>query len=672
MINLPEFYNYNIVVLSNLIAVIGFYVTLTINEQIVHSIRRRTNIWLITAALSTGLTTWTLHFVSMMAFSVPIPIQYNISLMFLSMIPAILAAYAAFYILYKISRHWWTFGAASIIISLGIALTHDIGMMSIIIDSDIQYDPFYRFLAISTAIAASYAAIRFFYYFTQKRNVRLKIIASLLMGSAISGMHYISMYSADFYVSGGFVLPEQNQPSSDMLVVLILLPAIMIFLFITILSFLDRRTAIQLAYTDDLTNLPNRRSLKQFVHARTTPLNLPIALVIIDIDNFKWINETYGYESGNELLTEFASRLKKAIPENSIAARIEGNKFAVAIPGTFSHQEIRTLLTKQFSSLLKSFHAFGEPTPITFSAGVALAPEHGSNCNILILNAEQALRHVKNNGKNELVVYNSNFHNQDKERHIAMSFQSALENGEFYLCYQPKFNLHTGKIDSAEALIRWESPVHGFVSPAKFIPIAEKNGFIFDLTKWILNEACRQMKIWQHDHHLIERIAVNISAPMFLSDRLIEIVKYTLQAHDLNPRHLELEITETSIMQQFDNALNVIDALKKEGVSISLDDFGTGVSSLTYLKMLPIHILKIDKSFIDDVHTSYEDKALVEMIIQLAKLFDLTVIAEGVEKVEQLNVLKELGCDYIQGYFISRPERAEVLNAHYGRREYKS
>lgn len=335
-------------------------------------------------------------------------------------------------------------------------------------------------------------------------------------------------------------------------------------------------------------------------------------------------------------------------------------------------KSIFTRLTKQCSSLLKSFHAFGEPTSITFSAGVAPAPEHGSNCNILLLNAEQALRHVKNNGKNELVVYNSNFHNQDKERHIAMSFQSALENGEFYLCYQPKFNLHTGKIDSAEALIRWESPVHDFVSPAKFIPIAEKIGFIFDLTKWILNEACRQMKIWQHDHHLIERIAVNISAPMFLSDRLIEIVKHTLQAHDLSARHLELEITETSIMQQFDNALNVIDALKKEGVSISLDDFGTGVSSLTYLKMLPIHILKIDKSFIDDVHTSYEDKALVEMIIQLAKLFGLTIIAEGVEKGEQLNVLKELGCDYIQGYFIGRPERGEVLNTRYGRREYKS
>lgn len=668
MITLPYFYEHNIVALSILIAVIGFYVTLTMNERIVHSIiQGSTNIWLITASLSMGLTIWMLYFVSMMAFS--IPIQYNTSLTILSIIPAILAAYAAFYILYKINKSWWTFSAASIIISLGSFLMHYIGTMALVIDSEIVYKPFYRSLAIIITIAASYAALRFFYYFTQKRDRRIKVTASLLMAAAISAMQYIGMYSAELYVPEGFVIPEQNQSSSDILVVLILLPAGMLFFFITMLSFLDRRTAMRLAYTDDLTNLPNRRSLERFVHSRTTPLNLPIAVVIIDIDNFKWINETYGYESGNELMTEFALRLKKSIKENSIAARIEGNKFAVAIPGTFSHQEIRTLLSKQFCSLLKSFHAFGEPTSITFSAGVALAPEHGSNCNVLIVNAEQALRHVKNNGKNEIVVYNSTFHNQDTERQIAMSFRSALENGEFYLCYQPKFNLYTEKVDSAEVLVRWESPVHGFVSPAKFIPIAEKNGFIFDLTKWILNEACGQMKIWQRDYHLIERIAVNISAPMFLSDRLIDIVKHTLQTHDLNAKHLELEITETSIMQQFDSALNVIDTLKKEGISISLDDFGTGVSSLTYLKMLPIHTLKIDKSFIDDVHTSYEDKALVEMIIQLAKLFGLTVIAEGVEKEDQLNILKELDCDFIQGYFISKPERADVLDTRYGRKE---
>jgi diguanylate cyclase (GGDEF)-like protein len=672
MITLPEFYEYDIVVLSILITVIGSYVTLSMNERIVHSTRGRTNIWLETAALSLGLTIWTMHFVSMMSFSLPIQIQYNIPWTIASMIPAILAAYAAFYTLYKIKRRWWTFGAASIITGLGIVMMHYIGMRSLTVSADIVYHPISIILSIVIAITAAYAAIRFFYYFTHKRGVRLKIIASLLMGAAISGMHYTGMHAADFCVPAGFAIPEQNQSTPDMLVAFILLPSGMFFLFMTALSLLNRRTAMQFAYTDDLTSLPNRRSLEQFIHARTTPLNLPIAVIVIDIDNFKWVNETYGYENGNELITEFASRLKKSTTGNGIAARIEGNKFALALPGTYSSREILTILTKQFISLQESFYAFGEPVLITFSAGVTLAPEHGSNCNSLILNAERALQHVKNNGKNEIIMYNSNFHKQDMERQIAMSFRSALENGEFYLCYQPKFNLHTGKVDSVEALVRWESPVHGFVSPGKFIPIAEKNGFIFDLTKWILNEACRQMKIWTHDHHLIERIAVNISAPMFLSDRLTEIVKQTLKTHGLQAKHLELEITETSIMEQFDNALDVIDALKKEGISISLDDFGTGVSSLTYLKMLPIHTLKIDKSFIDDVHTSYEDKALVKMIIQLAKLFGLSIIAEGVEKEEQLNVLKELGCDSIQGYFISRPERAEVLNVRYGRKEYGS
>ncbi|MCP3762141.1 EAL domain-containing protein [Domibacillus sp. A3M-37] len=294
-----------------------------------------------------------------------------------------------------------------------------------------------------------------------------------------------------------------------------------------------------------------------------------------------------------------------------------------------------------------------------------MASEDGSDCYTL-------LRHVKHNGKNDIVLYDASFQQQDLERQLAMSFQSALQNGEFYLCYQPKFNVHKGCVDSVEALIRWNSPIHGVVSPATFIPIAEKNGFIFDLTKWILGEACRQMKQWKQMNRTIERVAVNISAPMFLSDRLPKMISHILYDSRLEARHLELEITETVIMAHFDAALTIINSLKKEGISISLDDFGTWVSSLTYLKKLPIDTLKIDKSFIDGVHTSFEDKALVEMIIQLAKLFKLSVVAEGVEKQEQMSILKKLGCDSIQGYLISWPERPDILEARYAQKKYGS
>ncbi|WP_197076571.1 putative bifunctional diguanylate cyclase/phosphodiesterase [Domibacillus indicus] len=421
-----------------------------------------------------------------------------------------------------------------------------------------------------------------------------------------------------------------------------------------------------------MTRLPNRRSLQKFINARTTPLNLPIAVVLIDIDNFSWVNEKYGYESGNTLIAEFSQRLVFSAPGHSLAARIEGNRFALAIPGTYSRQEIYSMLSDQFLSLQNPFHICGEPVHLTYSAGVALAPDDGADSHTLLLHAERALDHIKKHGKNDIALYHASFHQEDLERQLAMSFRSALEQGEFHLSYQPKFNVHTGFIDSAEALIRWKSPLHGAVSPAVFIPIAEKNGFIFDLTKWTLNEACRQMKHWEQIEHPIKRVAVNISAPLFLSDRLPKMISEFLHYYQLDARCLELEITETAIMSRFEAAFDIIADLKKAGIAISLDDFGTGVSSLTYLKKLPIDTLKIDKSFIDGVHDSFEDKALVEMIIQLAKLFKLSVVAEGVEKQEQMNVLKKLGCDFIQGYLISRPECPDTLEARYMEKKYGS
>ncbi|OLN23608.1 hypothetical protein BTO30_03295 [Domibacillus antri] len=269
-----------------------------------------------------GLTIWTMHFVSMMSFSLPIPIEYKIPFTIASIIPAVLAAYAAFYTLYKLKRRWWTFSAASIITGFGVVLMHYSGMAAIIVDAKIVYDSMYILLSVVIAAAAAYSAIQFFNYFMHKRGIFWKIITSLLLGSAISGMHYIGMQSADFYVPEGFTYLHQDHSTPGLFIALIILPIGMIFIFMTALSVLDRKTAIQLAYTDDLTNLPNRRGLEQFIHTRTVPLNLPIAVVIIDIDNFKRVNETYGYESGN--------------------------KFALAIPGTFSRQEIRTLLAKQY------------------------------------------------------------------------------------------------------------------------------------------------------------------------------------------------------------------------------------------------------------------------------------------------------------------------------------
>ncbi len=460
-----------------------------------------------------------------------------------------------------------------------------------------------------------------------QRNTLLCILINL------KSCRYI-LYTTVYIIKGGVSMASLDQYSTMIIIALIVLFSATIFMNIRTIRI--HKSSLKLAQYDQLTELPNRSKIQELITEKLATSYKYMYFILIDLDNFKWINDTFGFSSGNELIRQFVSRIQDEIHEEANFSRMEGNLFLIAHTAE-SYEEAEIYAHNIQTSLLTPFTLKGNPIILTASIGVSVAPTHGTNTWDLLKHAEQALYHVKESGKNFIALYNADTHNKDTERQLGLQFREALSNQEFYLCYQPKVDAMTKQITSVEALVRWQSSKFGFVSPATFIPIAEKNGFIFDLTEWILVEACKQMKKWELSGSPIQKVSVNISAHHFLANTLDQMVTAALNESELSGDRLELEITETSVMENLQMATGTINRLQELGVSVALDDFGTGVSSLTYLKTLPIHTLKIDKSFIDELAQSDRDAALVRMIIELAKIFKLKVVAEGVESIDQLS-----------------------------------
>lgn len=662
MKTLSMLYQEDIVLLSIVIGIFGSFVTLNLNDRIASAKKQKRNSWIFLASLSMGLTVWSVHFIGMLAFSLPIAVNYKAGWTLLSLLPAIGASSLVFYTLYKSQAKVTTFVVSGLIIGLGIACMHYSGMHAMELEAVVAYNLPLVLLSAVIAVTVFYIVLYIFYSIPKKKKAIYKLIGSIIIGLGVVSIHSTSMKAAKFYVPNNFSSGNHYFDQSITLALLIFLAAGLLFIFFLIVSVFDQQTVMRLAYYDDLTDLPNRRKLQVTADSYLTEEKRSIMLIMLDIDNFMWVNETVGFTNGNILMKAFSNRLELLVPVDGLLSRIEGNKFTILFTEKYAEQQAFEKAADLLKKMSEPFFVNKQPITVTASAGVSFAPAHGDTFEQLNAAAEKALYYAKANGKNQIVVYNPSTHDNENERQIAMSFRKALENNEFYLCYQPKYNVKQQKIMSAEVLVRWNSPLFGVVPPSVFIPIAEKNGFVTELTEWILNKACRQMKEWRNENYPLEKVAVNISASMFLSDTLHWTVTDILRKYKLDSKHLELEITETSIMENLDTAVSVIEHLKSDNISIALDDFGTGVSSLTYLKKLPIHALKIDKSFIDDINTSPEGQALVQMIINLGKLFRLYIVAEGVETEEQMLTLISLNCDEIQGYYISKPLQSEELN----------
>jgi len=426
-----------------------------------------------------------------------------------------------------------------------------------------------------------------------------------------------------------------------------------------------------LATHDSLTGLPNRLMFSEMLNhvlAASKRNERKFAVLFIDLDRFKFINDSLGHEAGDALLREVAQRLKGSLRSSDIVARLGGDEFVMLLQDLRGIEQAGRIARKLLSAVIKPIVIHGQECRVTASIGISVYPTDANDEAALMTHADIAMYHAKEEGKNNFQFYDGRLETQSLERLALESrLRRALERHELSLHYQPKVDLASNAITGVEALLRWSSPELGAVSPAKFIPLAEETGLILQLGKWVLRTACEQAVAWQRAGLPAVRVAVNLSPRQLNDPELVAEVRAVLAQTGLKPDLLELEVTESSVMHNVERALEVLGALKAMGVRLAIDDFGTGYSSLAQLKRFPIDTLKVDRSFIRELPNDSEDKAIAEAIIAMGKTLGLTVVAEGVETGEQQAFLRERACDQMQGFYFSRPvtapQFAELLQA---------
>lgn len=418
-----------------------------------------------------------------------------------------------------------------------------------------------------------------------------------------------------------------------------------------------------MAHHDALTGLPNRALFRdRLTHAmaQADRYHQKLAVLFLDLDRFKAINDTLGHNAGDQLLKIAAERLRSCVRDCDTVARLGGDEFTVIVDDIIEVQDAAVVAQKILDTLSQPFNLHGHEVFISVSVGITLYPNDDESADNLLRNADSAMYRAKEYGRNNYQFYVADMNVKARARlMLESSLRRALDRGEFALYYQPRVDLFSGRVIGAEALLRWRHPEMGLVPPTEFIPILEETGMIIPVGDWVLRQASRQNHIWQEMGLPPIRMAVNLSARQFIQKDLAESVLRVLEGAGLLPEYLELEITEDLLIEHNQTNIITLAKLRSHGIHISIDDFGTGYSSLSYLKRLPIDTLKIDQSFVRDIVTDPDNKAIVSAIIAMASSLHLNVLAEGVETDEQLAFLRAQGCNEIQGFSFSHPLAAE-------------
>jgi diguanylate cyclase len=426
----------------------------------------------------------------------------------------------------------------------------------------------------------------------------------------------------------------------------------------------------QLAYYDSLTGLPNRKLFLDrlgWVIKRGRREKKLVSVMNIGLDRFRHINDSLGPKAGDSLLRQVAERLTQVIRESDIVgivkeefagslARLGGDEFSIVLFEVNQADNAAIVARRILRSFHRSFVVFGQEVFITASIGIAVYPHDGEDTDVLIKHAGAAVIHAKQQGRDNFQFYSKEINAQSRERlNLETSLRRAIERDELELYYQPKIALHDGRIMGMEALLRWNNPERGLVSPAKFIPLAEETGLIVPIGEWVIREACRQNKAWQNHGVGNLKVSVNVSSQQFRHQHLRQVIQSALSESAMDPCWLMVEITESVVMDDAEKTVELLVDIRRHGISFSIDDFGTGYSSLSYLKKLPLDELKIDRSFLLEVPHNQEDAAVTKAIIAIAHGLGLSVVAEGVENNAQLEFLRQQGCDVIQGFLFSKP-----------------
>jgi diguanylate cyclase len=669
-------YSYWLVLVSLLVAIMASYIALDLATRITASRGQAAQVWLVGGAFSMGIGIWSMHFVGMLAFSLPVPMGYDVAITLLSMLIAIIVSGFALYIVSRATMSANNFAMAGVLMGLGICAMHYTGMAAMQTHPPITYDPMLLAASIAIAIAASYAAL--WIAFTLRSETTwmhyAKPGSAVIMGLAITGMHYTGMAAARF--APDTICLTGSLVDNSWMAGTLAGTTFLILCVTLVLSLLDARMATKtakmadslqrandelqrLALQDPLTKLPNRLLLEDRIGqaiAHAGRSKLESAVLFVDLDRFKSVNDSLGHVVGDELLRAVAQRLQSLMRAEDTVSRLGGDEFVILLRQVADSDDAFAVAKKLLAVLSEPFRVHDHELYITASIGVSLFPPHGDSAEMLVIRADAAMYHAKQDGRNTCRVFAADMDTFFPERlMLENDLRRALAAREFELHYQPKVDIISDSVRGMEALLRWRHPKRGMVSPDEFIPLAEDTGLMVSIGRWVIEEACAQNAAWQKAGLPKLRVAVNISAVQFRQKELLETIAGALAASALAPECLEVEITESVVMQNASEAIVTLEKLSKMGVHVSIDDFGTGYSSLSYLKRFPIDKLKIDRSFIRDISSDMDDAAIVRATIGLAHNLRLKVIAEGVETEDQLHFLRSLGCDEYQGYYKSRP-----------------
>ncbi|MGH8452116.1 putative bifunctional diguanylate cyclase/phosphodiesterase [Pseudomonas sp.] len=683
-------YSPSLVVISLFVAILASYTALDLAGRIATTKGRAVYLWIAGGALAMGVGVWSMHFIGMLALRLPFALGFDVGITALSLLIAILSSGFALWLVSQQRLPLWQLAFGALVMGAGISSMHYTGMAAMRMTPGIDYDPALFGASLLIAVVASGAAL--WIAFNLRRNtpyVRFtRAGAAVVMGVAIVGMHYTGMAAAQFADDSfcGAALSGLSGKGLDYLVLVTSLSVLIIALLTSLLDArLEARTAVladsltlanqeltHLALHDMLTGLPNRTLLSDRIQQAmqaVTEQGSCFALMFIDLDGFKPVNDAFGHHMGDQLLREVGLRLREDLRSQDTLARIGGDEFVLLVQ-LMQPDDAMGLAERQVALINRMFTVAGHELKISASIGIALFPGNGNNPEELLMNADAAMYHAKSMGKNGYSFFDVSMNtNARKQLQLLQDLRNALEHQQFCLHYQPKFDAISGRAVGAEALLRWEHPQQGLLLPVTFIELAEKTGLIIPIGEWVLNEACRQMAIWYAQGYKDWRIAVNLSALQFCHAGLVKSVAAALASHQLPANSLTLEITETTAMSDADASMTVLQQLSDMGVDLSIDDFGTGYSSLMYLKRLPANELKIDRGFVRDLEHDSDDAAIVSAIVALGQALGLRIVAEGVETDVQQSFLTRLGCNSLQGYLLGHPLPADGFMADIQRAE---
>lgn len=681
-------YDLSLVIGSVAISVLACYFAVSVEQMLFQNVQQQLKkIALIMSGLLLGAAVWSMHFVGMLACQLPAPYQFDLSFTTLSFVIAFIASTFAVWLTTQSTLPVARLILSGILMGLGISGMHYTGMMGIQVEGyRSYYDPTIVLLSVLVAIGG--AILTFWFMFHSKcrmgRQAQYKIFIAVLMSLSIVAMHYIGMEALHFYSTADLPQSGHFQIGQGPALLVVILVTSLIFAAAVGVSLLElrleeksrqlslaNRELANQAVKDNLTKLPNRLYLAEYAQllfSEHRQKNTKIAFLYIDLDRFKAVNDVFGHHVGDQLLIQLSKRVQSHLGENTQLLRIGGDEFLLVIEHT-DIAEATVISEKILELIQQSFLIAGKVIHISGSIGIAMYPEHGTNLQDILMNADAAMLTSKYQGRNTSSIFNYDLEllEAKSQSKLINDLYKAVEQQQFALFYQPKFKAADHKICGVEALIRWYHPVHGLLTPNMFIKGAEKTGLIIQIGYWTLEEAFKQIQIWERSGAPLFPVAVNLSAVQFEHKHLFSTLENLFKRYEIQPHHLMIEVTESTAMHHIESSIRSFERLRQMGIQLAIDDFGTGHSSFLYLKKLPVDELKIDRAFILDLCLDSKEELILESIIQLAIKLGLTVTAEGVETPLQAEILTRLGCQQLQGYLLGLPmdvERLEELFKH--------